>query len=150
MMSFQYQLLAAATKAVSKVVEATPPAVVKTVEAPSAPVTAKVSTASAAFSDFITSLPFYLLNLFFFTYLLLIWLLMVVWVGRDCERRGLSGQTRRNFQALVLVFNFPGLLLYLLQRPALTLEEIKRAKIEDEVLTLELEKLRRETDTKSS
>jgi len=133
--------LAAVTNSVQKTTEASPSAIT------AIPSMQRVSTASAIFSNFVITLPFYVLNLFFFAYFLLIWALMVRFVEQDCGRRGVMGMRKKNFQVLVLLFNFPGLLLYLMMRPANTLSEIKRAGMEDELLTLELEKLRRESTT---
>ena len=148
----EVHLLAAVTKTAQKVLEATPSVTSKTADANSAvaPTLQKVSTASAILADFINSLPFYILNLFFFAYFLLIWVLMVRFVGRDCEQRGITGVKKKNYQVMVLLFNFPGLLLYLMMRPSNTLKDIKRVEMEEEILTLELEKLRRETTSQST
>lgn len=134
--------MAVVTKTLQDVVESTP-SIVQSTSNPSL-VSQKVP-AIGVVSDFINSLPFYTLNLFFFIYLLVLWTLMIRWVGRDCERRGVPNSRKRNYQVLALIFNFPGLLLYLMSRPSLTLEEIRRSEMEEEILTLELEKLRRES-----
>lgn len=101
-------------------------------------------TVPVALADFLNKLPFYILNLLFFSYLIFLWVFMVSWVNRDAAGRGLSPSTRQWFLVLVLVFNFPGLLLYLLLRPSQTLEEKERLAMEEELLKLELNKLRRE------
>jgi|GEM_PF-7010175 hypothetical protein len=142
--------LALVTNSVKKVMEATP-AVIPSADKLSAarksvaPLVNNVSSTSAALTDLISNLPFYILNLFFFLYIISLWLLMVRWVGVDCGRRGVPRARRLYYQALVLIFNFPGLLLYFLLRPTMTAEEIRRAEMEEEILSLELEKLRRES-----
>lgn len=110
-----------------------------------ATVSAKVATASATIIlSWLSRLPFLFLNLFFYAYLIFLWLFLVRWIGSDAARRGLSKKSIRLFQAAVLVFSLPGLLAYLLLRPATTLGEKERAEMEEELLKLELEKLRRE------
>lgn len=140
----QLNILAVATKQVKNVVEATP-SIAPVINNVVATTIRKTSTPSAFVSDVIYSLPFYLLNLFFLGYLVLLWALMYNWVGSDCGKRGITGMRKRNFQVLTLIFNFPGLLLYLLFRPQFTLDDVRRAQMEEEVLSLELQKLRRES-----
>src|SRR3989344_6799133 len=103
------------------------------------------SSAFLAVSAYFSRLPFYILNLLFFGYFLFLWAFMITWVGSDSVRRGVNQKWQKWYQVLVLVFSFPGLLLYLLLRPSLTLEEKKRAEMEEEILRLELEKLKRES-----
>jgi len=103
------------------------------------------SSALLAVSAYFSRLPFYILNLLFFGYFLFLWAFMITWVGSDSVRRGVNQKWQKWYQVLVLVFSFPGLLLYLLLRPSLTLEEKKRAEMEEEILRLELEKLKRES-----
>ena len=103
------------------------------------------SSALLAVSAYFSRLPFYILNLLFFGYFLFLWAFMITWVGSDSVRRGVTQKWQKWYQVLVLVFSFPGLLLYLLLRPSLTLEEKKRAEMEEEILRLELEKLKRES-----
>ncbi|MCL5004042.1 MAG: hypothetical protein M1352_02110 [Patescibacteria group bacterium] len=100
-------------------------------------------------ADFFGGLPFYLFNLFFLSYLVFLWVFLVRWVGQDALRRGIEGSRRQAYMILVLIFSFPGLFLYLLLRPPLTLDEQKRAEMEEEVITLELEKLRRESTSRT-
>lgn len=138
--------LAVVTKSLQKAVEATP-SIAPTVSNAVETTTRRTSTPSAYIANVISSLPFYLFNLFFLGYLILLWALMYNWVGSDCNKRGIAGMRKRNYQVLTLIFNFPGLLLYLLFRPQFTLDEVRRAQMEEEVLVLELQKLRRESAT---
>lgn len=138
----QLSILAVATKQVKQVIEATP-SVVQSVA--NTETTAKVATPASTLVQTLSALPFYIFNLFFFGFILFLWYLLVRWVGRDAQSRGCPDSQRKNFQIVVLIFNLPGLLIYLLLRPSQTLAEIKRAEMEEEILKLELEKLRRET-----
>jgi len=74
---------------------------------------------------------------------LLLWLSVVVWVYRDIRdrTRDSSLQTLSVFVVLTffpLVFNLPGLSLYLLMRPRETLEEAYARSLEEEALLREL------------
>lgn len=152
-LNMNWTILAVVTSKAKKVIEATPAAVEAVTKSDAldkiVPGVNKSSTASAAgIGDFLSALPYYVINLFFFSYLVFLWFLMVRWVGRDCQGRGVAGFRKRNYQILVLVFNFPGLLLYLFLRPSMTVAEVSRGEMEEEILRLELEKLRREADEK--
>lgn len=96
------------------------------------------------FSRLLSQAIFYFFNLLFFTYLVFLWWLLVRWVKEDGRRRGVDEKQVNFYQILVLVFTLPGLLLYFFLRPPMTLDEKKRAEMEQEVLQLELEKLKRE------
>lgn len=117
---------------------------VASVSAKIASASVQLASLSAGLSALAARLPFYILNALFFGYFLFLWVFLVIWVGWDAAHRGLTSQKQRAFRLLVLVFNFPGLLLYLLLRPPLTLKEQERIEMEQELLELELEKLRRE------
>ena len=74
---------------------------------------------------------------------LLLWLSVVVWVYRDIRERtrDSSLQVLSVFVVLTffpLVFNLPGLSLYLLMRPRETLEEAYARSLEEEALLREL------------
>lgn len=138
-------------KSVSKVVE--------TVTTETAPLAGDVSTPAAQARSLATTsvssaaggwpqVIFYFFNFLFFVYLVFFWLFLVRWVGEDAKRRGVVVEQRQIYQLLILIFTLPGLLLYFLLRPAMTSEERKRAEMEEEVLKLELERLRRETQVR--
>jgi len=57
-------------------------------------------------------------------YLLVMWIAALVWTYRDAQSRSRDPFTQNIGLLLVLVFNFPGLLLYLVLRPRDTLLEI--------------------------
>ncbi len=79
-------------------------------------------------------------------YLLIFWLALVRWVWEDSRQRYEAEQERRLFILLVILFNFLGLLIYFLLRPPLTFREQERVKKEEELLDLELQKLKGETN----
>lgn len=95
------------------------------------------------------SLSFPLVVAFVVMYFLALWLILVYWVWGDSGERGLPLARRKIFLFLVVFFNFPGLLLYFLLRPPLTVAEKERLKKEEELLDLELKKLRWEEGRKS-
>lgn len=134
-------------KNVSKVIqEVTPEAVTAGPDAATPAAQAKsFAGTSAPQAGGLPQVIFYLFNFLVFIYLVFFWLFLVRWTGEDAKRRGVSAGQRQIYQLLVLVFTLPGLLLYSLLRPAMTSEERKRAEMEEEVLKLELEKLRRES-----
>ncbi len=133
--------LVAAVSKLPKV--STPAAVVPTPQTVVATAESIVKEGTRAGLNF-NQLVFYFFNFLFFVYVVFLWALLFNWVGKDSRRRGLSDQSRRVYQVLVLVFTLPGLLLYFLTRPRLTLAEKERLEMEEELLRLELEKLRRE------
>lgn len=112
---------------------------------------AKISSESASASASVLSfvnfsqVVFYLFNFLFFLYFAFLWWFLVVWVGEDARQRGLSEAVKKRYQGLTLFLSLPGLFLYFLMRPRQTVEEKKRAEMEEEILKLELEKLRRES-----
>lgn len=108
------------------------------------------ATSSASPSAFLArlvprSFSFPLVAAFVFMYLLALWLILVHWVWEDSGERGLSLYQRKVFLLLVIFFNFPGLLLYFILRPPLTVAERERLEKEEELLELELKKLRHES-----
>ncbi|MPZ22018.1 MAG: hypothetical protein GEU28_00380 [Dehalococcoidia bacterium] len=72
-------------------------------------------------------------------YALLIWLAMAVWALRDIRDRTRDPVAQVLSVLLVLVFNFPGLLIYLIVRPRETLAEVYERSLEEEALLQELE-----------
>ena len=74
-------------------------------------------------------------------YGVVLWLSAIVWIYRDIKSRtnDLVSQLVSSF--LVLVFNLPGLLLYLILRPQETLSEAYERSLEAEAMLQELERL---------
>lgn len=72
-------------------------------------------------------------------YLMAFWLSLMVWTYRDIRSRSQDVFTHLFAGALVLIFNIPGLLLYLLLRPPDTLAQAYERSLEDEALLQELD-----------
>jgi RNA polymerase subunit RPABC4/transcription elongation factor Spt4 len=76
------------------------------------------------------------------TWLLLLWLSIIVWVYRDIRERtrDLGLQVLAVFVVMMFfpVFNIPGLALYLMMRPRETLEEAYARSLEEEALLREI------------
>lgn len=72
-------------------------------------------------------------------YLTAFWLSLMVWTYRDIRSRSRDVFTHLFAVALVLVFNVPGLLLYLLLRPPETLAQTYERSLEEEALLQELD-----------
>lgn len=72
-------------------------------------------------------------------YALLVWLAMVVWVFRDIRDRTRDPFAQVFSVLIVLAFNLPGLLVYLIVRPRETLAEAYERSLEEEALLQELE-----------
>ena len=73
------------------------------------------------------------------TYLAVLWLVMVWWTFRDIRARTRDPFLQVAAVFVVLVFNLPGLWLYLIGRPKETLEEAYARTLEEEALLQELE-----------
>jgi|GEM_PF-6351396 len=93
--------------------------------------------------------PARLISFLFMLYFLLFWLSLVGWVWQDMAKRPIEERLRKVFLALVIVFNLLGVLLYLVWRPP-TCAELEKEKMEEEILRLEWERLRREAGLKDS
>ncbi|MEX2236973.1 MAG: zinc ribbon domain-containing protein [Dehalococcoidia bacterium] len=72
-------------------------------------------------------------------YGLLLWLAMVIWTFRDIRDRTRDPFAQLFSVLVVLAFNLPGLLLYLIVRPKETLAEAYERSLEEEALLQELE-----------
>ena len=73
------------------------------------------------------------------TYLIVLWISAVIWTFRDIRDRTRDPFFQAVSVFLVLVFNLPGLWLYLILRPPQTLAEGYARSLEEEALLQELE-----------
>jgi RNA polymerase subunit RPABC4/transcription elongation factor Spt4 len=73
------------------------------------------------------------------TYIIVLWLSAVVWTFRDIRDRTRDPFFQAVSVFVVLVFNLPGLWLYLILRPPQTLAESYARSLEEEALLQELE-----------
>lgn len=73
-------------------------------------------------------------------YLAAFWLGLVVWTYRDAKARSSSALTHLFAVVLVILFNVPGLVLYLILRPSHTLTERYERSLEEEAMLQELDK----------
>ena len=72
-------------------------------------------------------------------FLAALWLSLAVWTFRDIRRRARDPFTRILAVLLVLLLFLPGLLLYLILRPSVTLEEEYQHTLEEEALLQNIE-----------
>ena len=72
-------------------------------------------------------------------YLLVMWIAALVWTYRDAQSRSRDVFTQNIGVLLVLIFNLPGLLLYLVLRPRDTLIEMYDHQLEAEALLHEIQ-----------
>ena len=72
-------------------------------------------------------------------YFLVLWLSAVVWTARDIHQRTSEPMAQLVFTLIVLIFNFPGLVVYRVLRPPLTLQEAEEHRLESSALLRELE-----------
>lgn len=73
------------------------------------------------------------------SYLLVMWIAAIVWTYRDAQSRSRDPFTQNIGLLLVLIFNLPGLLLYLVLRPRDTLLEMYDHQLEAEALLHEIQ-----------
>jgi RNA polymerase subunit RPABC4/transcription elongation factor Spt4 len=67
-------------------------------------------------------------------YLAALWFCMIIWTFRDIQKRTTDILVQILATILVLLFNFPGLWLYLILRPPDTLVEVYARSLEEEAL----------------
>jgi RNA polymerase subunit RPABC4/transcription elongation factor Spt4 len=67
-------------------------------------------------------------------YLAALWFCMIIWTFRDIQKRTTDILVQILATILVLLFNFPGLWLYLILRPPDTLAEVYARSLEEEAL----------------
>ncbi|MDE2967180.1 MAG: zinc ribbon domain-containing protein [Chloroflexota bacterium] len=72
-------------------------------------------------------------------YFVVLWLSAVVWTARDIHQRTPEPMAQLVFTLIVLIFNFPGLVVYRVLRPPLTLQEAEEHRLESSALMRELE-----------
>lgn len=72
-------------------------------------------------------------------YFVVLWFSAVVWTARDIHQRTPEPMAQLVFTLIVLVFNFPGLVVYRVLRPPLTLQEAEEHRLESSALLRELE-----------
>ena len=72
-------------------------------------------------------------------YFVVLWLSAVVWTARDIHQRTPEPMAQLVFTLIVLIFNFPGLVVYRVLRPPLTLQEAEEHRLESSALLRELE-----------
>ena len=73
------------------------------------------------------------------TYIVVLWVAALIWVYRDIRDRSRDPFYHAVAVFVVLVFNLPGLWLYLILRPKVTLGESYERTLEEEALLQELE-----------
>ncbi len=72
-------------------------------------------------------------------YFVVLWFSAVVWTARDIHQRTSEPLAQVVFTLIVLIFNFPGLVVYRVLRPPLTLQEAEEYELESSALRQELE-----------
>src|SRR5687767_1314577 len=72
-------------------------------------------------------------------YIAALWFCLVVWSFRDIQKRTRDVVVQIPATVLVILFNVPGLLLYLILRPPETLDEVYTRSLESEALIKEIE-----------
>jgi len=72
-------------------------------------------------------------------FLAALWLALVVWTWRDIRNRARDPLAQILAVAVVAVLNLPGVLVYLILRPARTLEEDYQRTLEEEALLASIE-----------
>ena len=80
-------------------------------------------------------------------YGVILWLGIIVWAYRDIRERTRDGASQTIAALLVVLFNLPGLFLYLLLRPRETLTEAYERRLQNEALTHDLAEQRRSCPT---
>jgi hypothetical protein len=70
-------------------------------------------------------------------YAVILWLGTILWAYRDIRERTRDGMTQTIALLLVVIFNIPGLILYMILRPRETLSEAYERRLEAELLMRE-------------
>ncbi|MBM2809581.1 MAG: hypothetical protein HW416_340 [Chloroflexi bacterium] len=69
-----------------------------------------------------------------FTYLAALWIAAIWWTFQDIRSRSASISLQIAATLLVIIFNFPGLLIYFMLRPPRTLSDLYAESLEEEAL----------------
>lgn len=75
---------------------------------------------------------------FLIAYAVILWLGTIVWTYRDIRERTRDGWSQTFALALVVLFNIPGLILYMILRPGETLSEAYERRLENEAIRRDL------------
>ena len=75
-------------------------------------------------------------------YVVVLWLSLITWTYRDTRSRSSAPLVALLAVLLVLIFNFPGLILYFILRPRQTLSESYERSLEEEALLREIDEQR--------
>lgn len=75
------------------------------------------------------------------SYLVVLWFALIVWTFRDIETRSRNVFTQVFSTLISVLFFIPGVLLYMLLRPKMTLDETFQRSLEEEYLLQDLEEL---------
>jgi len=76
----------------------------------------------------------YAATVFLGAFIAALWLSLVIWTARDIRSRTPDRRAQVLAVLVVALLNLPGLLIYLLLRPPLTLDEAYQATLEEEAL----------------
>lgn len=82
---------------------------------------------------------FIILTTFALAFILAVWISLIIWTIRDIRQRTKDGFFRFLAAISVIVFNFPGFLIYLILRPKFTFAEYYQAALEEEALLQSIE-----------
>ncbi len=83
---------------------------------------------------------FLYLTAFFGAFLAALWLSLVFWTFRDMRARSQDRLLQLLAAAIVLLLGPAGLVIYLILRPPVTLEEVYQSTLEEEALLAEIER----------
>jgi len=81
---------------------------------------------------------FALVTAILIAYAVILWIGTIVWTYRDIRERTRDGWSQAVAVALVVLFNIPGLILYLILRPSETLSEAYERRLENEAIRRDL------------
>jgi RNA polymerase subunit RPABC4/transcription elongation factor Spt4 len=82
---------------------------------------------------------FTILTAFFGAFLAALWVSLVIWTWRDIRSRSPDRLVQILAAVVVAVLNLPGLIIYWILRPPMTLDEQYQATLEEEALLAEVE-----------
>ncbi|RQV97477.1 zinc-ribbon domain-containing protein [bacterium] len=82
---------------------------------------------------------FIILTTIALAFILAVWISLIIWTIRDIRQRTKDGFFRFLAVISVIIFNFPGFLIYLILRPKLTFAEYYQTALEEEALLQSIE-----------